>query len=311
MSPELLPAVAAFARVAHHASFTRAADELGVSTSALSQTVRQLESKLGVRLLDRTTRRVGLTEAGDLFLRNARPGLEALTAAFDAVDESRDRPSGVLRLNVSRSAADVLLVPHLAAFLDAYPDVVLDMNCDNRLMDLVSGGFDAGLRLGENLAQDVVAVPLGGRNRMATVASPAYLQGRPPPGTPADLAQHRCLNVRLASGIYRWDYAHKGREFDIETAGALISNDGDLALAAARAGAGITCAFEALVQADFDSGRLVPVLKTWWPTFAGFYLYYPSRVHMPRKLRVFIDFMQARLAALAITTPAGTPPRSR
>ena len=301
MSPEFFPAVAAFARVAHHASFTRAAAETGVSTSALSQTVRSLESHLGVRLLNRTTRRVGLTEAGQRFLRDALPGLATLTAAFDAVDESRDKPAGLLRLNVSRSAAEVLLVPHLADFMAAYADITLEMHCDNALVDLVGGGFDAGLRIGENLAQDVVAVPLGGRNRLATVAAPRYLQGRTAPTSPQELADHRCLDVRLTGGLYRWEYSRPARrnapggDFDIEPSGVFVTNDGDLNLSAARAGAGITCVFEALAQHDFDTGRLVPLLKPWWPEFPGFYLYYPSRAHMARKLRVFIDFMQARL----------------
>lgn len=298
MSSELFPAIAAFARVAHHASFTRAAAELGVSPSALSQTVRMLEGRLGVRLLDRSTRRVGVTEIGQRFLSDARFGLTALEAAIDAVNESRDRPAGLLRLNLSRTAADILVMPHLVAFNDAFPDITLEMNCDNALIDLVGNGFDAGIRLGENLAQDVVAIPLGGRQRIATVAAPRYLDGRTPPRTPDDLKAHRCLNARLGGSIYRWEFSHKGRDFDIETTGPLLTNDGDILLAAARAGAGITCAFEVQVQDDIAAGRLVPLLKAWWPSFPGFYLYYPSRVHMPRKLRVFIDFMQHRLQAV-------------
>ncbi len=188
-----------------------------------------------------------------------------------------------------------MVLPHLAAFLDAFPDITLDLHCDNALLDLVAGGFDAGIRLGENLTQDVVAVPLGGRHRIATVASPRYLAGRALPHTPHDLAEHRCLNVRLGGGIYRWEFAHKGREVEIEVPGPLISNDGDTLLAAVRAGAGIACAFEVQVEDDIAAGRLVPLLKPWWPTFPGFCLYHPSRTHVPRKLRVFIDFMQARL----------------
>lgn len=295
MSSDLFPAIAAFARVAHHASFTRAAAELGVSPSALSQTVRTLEGRLGARLLDRSTRRVGVTEIGRRFLSDARLGLTALESAIDAVNESRDRPAGLLRLNLSRTAADILVMPHLIAFNDAFPDITLEMNCDNALIDLVGNGFDAGIRLGENLAQDVVAIPLGGRQRIATVAAPRYLEGRTPPRTPDDLKGHRCLNARLGGSIYRWEFSHKGRDFDIETTGPLLTNDGDILLAAVRAGAGIACAFEVQVQDDIAAGRLVPLLKAWWPSFPGFYLYYPSRVHMPRKLRVFIDFMQQRL----------------
>ena len=297
MESDLLPAIAAFARVAHHASFTRAAAELGVSPSALSQSLRMLEARLGVRLLDRSTRRVGVTEVGRRFLRESQPGLASLAAAIDGVSESRDEPAGLLRLNVSRSAADVLVMPYLVPFLEAYPGVTVELVCNNDLVDLIGGGFDAGIRPGEFLAQDVVAVQLGGRQRVATVAAPRYLQGRTPPLRPEDLAAHRCLTLKLASGVYRWEYAEKSRDFNIETSGPLLTNDDDLTLAAARAGAGITCALEALVRDDIAAGRLVPLLEDWWPTFAGFYLYYPSRVHMPRKLRVFIDFLQARLNA--------------
>jgi len=295
MSSDLLAPIAAFARVAHHASFTRAATELGVSPSALSQTLRKLERSLGVRLLDRSTRRVGLTELGQRFLAQAQPGLASLALAIEGLNELRDKPSGLLRLNLSRTAADILVMPHLTAFLDEFPDITLEMHCDNALLDIVAGGFDAGIRLGENLAQDVVAVPLGGRHRIATVASPRYLAGRTLPRTPQDLAEHRCLNARLAAGIYRWEYSHKGRDVEIEVNGPLLTNDGDTLLAAVRAGAGIACAFEAQVQDDIVAGRLVPLLKSWWPTFPGFYLYHPSRTHVPRKLRVFIDFMQTRL----------------
>lgn len=295
MSADLLPAIAAFARVAHHASFTRAAAELGVSPSALSQTLRGLERRLGVRLLDRSTRRVATTELGERFLREVRSGLASMVTAIDGLNEARDQPSGLLRLNLSRTAADILVMPHLVTFLDAYPDITLEMNCDNALVDLVAGGFDAGIRLGENLAQDVVAVPLGGRHRIATVAAPSYLKGRTPPRTPEDLSAHRCLNVRLTSGIYRWEYSHKGRDFAIQTSGPLLTNDGDILLRAVRAGAGIACPFEVQVQDDIVAGALIPLLKPWWPAFAGFYLYHPSRAHVPRKLRVFIDFMQERL----------------
>ncbi|MDO9404912.1 MAG: LysR family transcriptional regulator [Polaromonas sp.] len=291
----LLPAIASFARVAHYASFTRAAVELGVSPSALSQTMRTLEARLGVRLLDRSTRRVGLTEIGERFLRDAAPALAALGAAVDGMTDSRERPAGLLRLNLSRTAADILVLPHLVAFSDAYPDITLELNCDNALIDLVGNGFDAGIRLGENLAQDVVAVPLGARLTIATVAAPRYLQGRTPPRTPADLKDHRCLNIRLNGAVYPWEYTHKGREVRLTPSGPLLTNEGDTLLAAARAGAGITRIPEAQLTEDFASGRLVPLLKPWWPTYTGFYLYYPSRAHVPRKLRVFIDFMQARL----------------
>ncbi len=241
MSPDLLPAISAFARVAHHASFTRAAEELGVSPSALSQTLRALEQRLGVRLLDRTTRRVGVTELGLQLLNGARPALDALAQAVEGLDEARDKPAGLLRLNVSRVAAELLLFAHMGDFADAWPDITLELVCDNRMVDLVEGGFDAGIRLGESLAQDVVAVPVGGPLRMVTFAAPRYLKGRKPPRVPEDLREHRCLNYRLTTGgLYRWEYAQDGRVLDIALPGPLISNDSEVLLAAARAGAGIT-----------------------------------------------------------------------
>lgn len=294
MDADLFPAMAAFARVAHHASFTRAAAELGVSPSALSQSIRTLESRVGMRLLERTTRRVGLTEIGRRFLAETQPALTALAGVADRMSELRDQPSGQLRLNVSRAAADIVVLPHLPDFLAAYPQVTVELNCDNALLDLVAGGFDAGIRIRDNLAQDVVAVPLGQPQRIAAVASPRYLQGRTAPQTPAELKEHRCINVRLPSGIYRWEFASEGRLFGVEVAGSIITNDGDIALAAARGGAGIALAFEALVADDLASQRLVPLLEPWWPEYDAFHLYYPSRLNVARKLRAFIDFFQAR-----------------
>jgi DNA-binding transcriptional LysR family regulator len=293
---DLLPAIAAFARVAHHASFTRAAAELGVSPSALSQTLRTLEARLGVRLLERSTRQVGVTEIGQRLLRDAQPALAALTSAIDGINDARDQPAGLLRLNVSHTAAEILVLPHLVEFLETWPDITVEIHCDNALVDLIGGGFDAGIRLGENLAQDVVAVPFGGTHRIATVAAPRYLAGRTPPRKPEDLSAHRCINVRLPSGMYRWEFEHKGRAFAMEVQGPIVTNDGDILLRAVRAGGGIACAFEVQVQDDIAAGRLIPLLKPWWPTFPGFYLYHSSRRHVPRKLRVFIEFMQSRLA---------------
>ncbi|CAN5131679.1 LysR family transcriptional regulator [soil metagenome] len=306
MSPELLPAllpsIAAFASVARHASFTRAAAELGVSPSALSQTIKTLEARLGVRLLDRTTRRVGVTEIGQRFLAESQVGLAALSAALVGLDESRDEAAGLLRLNVSRAAADIILLPLLADFMAAYPRITLEVICNDSSVDLVAGQFDAGIRIGELLAPATVAVPLGSALRLATFAAPSYLLGRPTPQQPADLQAHRCLKFRFAGNgvLYRWEYAQPdGTIFEVETAeaGGLVSNDGSYLLAAARTGVGIGCGFEASVQADFETGRLLPLFQPWWPRFAPFHLYYASRHHVPRKLRVLIDFLQARLSA--------------
>jgi DNA-binding transcriptional LysR family regulator len=312
MSPDLLPAVAAFARVAHHASFTRASQEMGVSPSALSQTVRMLEARLGVRLLDRTTRRVGITEIGQRFLNGTLPALVALDGAIAGIEEVRDKPSGVLRLNLSRVSADLLVLPHLDDFFSAYPEVTVEVRCENGFIDLVAGGFDAGIRLGESLAKDVIAIPFGGPQRLATFAAPSYLARFPAPCLPEDLRDHRCLNYRFATGgIYRWEYVQDGRVLNLEVSGPLVSNDGDVLLAAARAGSGITWAFEDVVRADFANGRLVPLLEEWWPTFPGFYLYYPSRFQMPRKLRAFIDFMRSRPSPASVSQSHQPDPTPR
>lgn len=293
---DLLPAIAAFSRVVHHASFTRAAKELGVSPSALSQTVRMLEQRLGVRLLERTTRRVGITEIGQRFLDTAGAGLTALDLAVQQVGEMRDAPAGLLRLNLSQIAADLIVMPHLPEFLQAYPDVTVEMHCDNTFLDIVAIGFDAGIRLGESLARDMIAVPLGGRNRLATFAAPSYVERHGAPQVPADLLRHRCACVRLDHDrpLEYWDYLVDGQMVEVSANPAMISNNGELLINTARSGAAIGYHFEALVAEDLASGRLVPLLKDYWPTFGTFYLYYPSRVLMPRKLRVFIDFLRER-----------------
>ena len=297
--PELLPAVAVFARVAQRASFTRAAAELGVSPSALSQTVRTLEERLGIRLLNRTTRRVGVTEAGAQFLQRVLPALEQLGAAFSELDELRGKPAGTLRINLSRVVLTTIIAPILGEFARAYPQVRLDLTADDRLVDLVAGGYDAGIRLGERLAQDMIAVRATGLQRQVVVGSPDYFRRHPKPHEPhepADLHEHACIRFRMGSGaIYRWEFEHEGEEFEIDVDGPLISNDNQFMIEAARQGLGLGMFMHDLVRADLEQGRLLAVLEDWCPPFPGFYLYYPSRAQMPLKLRVFIDFLQARL----------------
>jgi DNA-binding transcriptional LysR family regulator len=258
---------------------------------------------------------VGVTELGQQLLKGAQPALAALAQTVEGINEARDKPAGLLRLNVARASAELLLYPHLRDFAEAFPDITLELVCDNRMVDLVEGGFDAGIRLGESLAQDVVALPVGGPQRMVTVASPRYLAERQLPKTPEDLREHQCMNYRLTTGgLYRWEYAQDGRVLDIEVAGPLISNDGDVLLAAARNGAGIAVAFEGSVRGDIENGGLVPLLEPWWPTFPGFYLYHPSSAQIPRKLRVFIDFLQARHEPPPVSQRAvklASVPRSR
>ncbi|HWY23464.1 MAG TPA: LysR family transcriptional regulator [Nevskia sp.] len=297
VGPDQLPAVAAFARVAQRASFTRAAAELGVSPSALSQTVRTLEARLGMRLLNRTTRRVGVTEAGAMFLQRVLPALEQLGAAFSELDELRGKPAGTLRLSLPRLAMRTLLTPLVGEFCRRYPEIRLDLMADDRFVDLVGEGYDAGIRLGESLAQDMIAVRATREQRIAVVGSPEYFRDNPVPQAPADLHEHPCIRFRFSSGvIYRWEFGRDGQEFDIDVDGPLICNDNALMIAAAKQGLGLAHVMEDLVREDLRSGALVRVLEDWCPPFPGLYLYYPSRAQMPLKLRVFIDFLQERLA---------------
>ena len=295
LSADQLSAVAALARVVHYGSFTKAAIELGVSTSALSQTIRTLEARAGIRLLNRTTRRVATTQAGQQFLARALPALEVLDGAFAELDEARGTPAGKLRINLSRAAAEHLVAPVLASFAQQYPDVVLDLIIDDGLADLVNGGFDAGIRLSEHLAQNVVAVPMGPRLSMAVVSSPEYFATHGVPQTPGDLASHRCLRYRFSSNsaVYRWEFTDKGKDFAIDVSGGLIVDDSAMIAVAARSGWGVACALDIAVAGDLAEGRLQRVLEPYCPPFDGFQIYYPHRTQIPLKLRVFIDAMQA------------------
>jgi len=294
MAAHPLPAVFAFARVAHHASFTRAAAELAVSPSALSQTVRALEAQLGVRLLNRTTRRVGLTEQGARFLQQVAPGLRQIDAAFADLDFLRDRPAGQLRINLPLIAAELLVRPRLPAFLARYPEVQVELFVDRALADLVDGGFDAGIRLGESLARDMVALPIGPMQRQVVVGAPGYFAQRGRPGTPSDLVGHECIRYRRSNGrLMAWEFTRDGRDFEVEVDGRLVINESGLALELARAGLGMTQVFEAQVIDDLASGRLQRVLDDWQVPFPGFHVYYPAREHLPPKLRVFVDHLRA------------------
>ena len=298
MSAPSLPAVAAFACVARHGSFTRAAAELGVSTSALSQSVRALEAQLGVRLLARTTRRVGLTEHGGRFLQRVAPGLQQIDAAFADLDFLRDRPAGTLRINLAAVAAEQLVCPHLPDFLARYPEVTVELYADRRLADIVEGQFDAGIRLGECLQRDMVALPLGPMQRQAIVATPAYLARRGVPATPDALTGHDCIRWRRSDGrIQPWEFTRDGRDFEVEVDGRLVVNDTVMGLDALRRGTGLGQVFAWQVRGDIAAGRLQSVLEDWQAPFPGWFVYYPAREHMAPKLRVFIDFMRERLDA--------------
>ena len=288
-----LHAVAAFVRVAHHGSFTRAAAELNVSTSALSQSVRALESRLGVRLLSRTTRRVALTEHGQRFLQRVAPGLQQIDAAFDDLDFLRDRPVGTLRINLPAVAAEQVVCPRLPGFLRRYPEVTVELYADRTLADIVAGGFDAGIRLGECLARDMVAVPLGPMQRQVVVATADYFARYGEPDTPAALSRHECIRWRRSDGrIQPWEFTRDGRDFQVEVGGQLVVNDSGVGLTALYCGAGLGQVFECQVVDMLASGQLQRVLDAWQAPFPGWYIYYPAREHMAPKLRVFIDYLR-------------------
>ncbi|MHB1058794.1 MAG: LysR family transcriptional regulator [Rhodanobacter sp.] len=301
------PALRAFHSIARHGSFTRAAAELEVTPSALSQAMRQLEQRLGVRLLQRSTRKVGLTEAGRQFLERIGPALAEIDGAVEALRQHGDHPAGTLRITAPHSLLDQLLAPMLADFLRAYPDVTLDLIADNALTDLVADGVDAGIRLGERLARDVVALPLGGPQRAVVAGAPAYFARHGRPRHPRELQQHVCARFRYRSSgaIYRWEFAHKSRArksgtsahrwFEIDVGGPLVTNELSLPIQAALDGLLLVHTLEPMVREHVAAGRLQTVLDAWLPPFDGFYLYYPSRLQVPPKLRAFIDFLRERL----------------
>lgn len=293
IAPSLLPALAAFACVARHASFSQAAIELGMSASAASQSVRTLERRLGVRLLHRTTRRVGLTEPGERLLREAAPALERIGGALQALEESRDVPAGRLRITAPRIVVEQMLLPHLPAFSMRFPHVEVELAVQAALTDLVAEGFDAGIRLGESLADGMVAVPLGPPQRLVVVAAPDYLRRHRPPETPQALAAHACIRYRRSDGrLMPWEFTRDGHDFSVEVGGGPIFNDSGLGRRMAIAGLGLAQVFEAAAAEDLAAGRLQRLLDAWQPPFPGFHLYYPSREQLAPKLRVFVDFMR-------------------
>ncbi len=289
---ETLAGLAAFRSVARLGSFTRAADAAGVSPSAVSQGVRALEARLGVRLLHRSRRRVTLTEAGRAFLEQIDAPLDRIDIAMQQARAGSGQPSGLLRINLSRLAADLLVVPRLPDFLARYPDIQVELFTDDTLSDLVAGGFDAGIRLGQSLAQDVVARPIGGAQQRIVVGTPDYLRRHGVPAAPGDLAVHDCIRFRLpGSGrIEAWRFAEAGGAIDLDVHGRLIFADDRFVREAARDGLGLSRQFMQSIAQDLAAGRLVEVLADYRCAQPGFYLYFPARELMAPKLRVFVDF---------------------
>ncbi len=288
--------LAAFAAVADARSFTRAASALGMSPSALSHAMKGLEDRLGVRLLARTTRSVATTEAGERLLRTLRPAFGEIGAELAALGRLRDRPAGTVRITTFKHAAQTVLMPVLPGFLAAHPDVAVEVSIDDGLTDIVESRFDAGIRLGEQVARDMVAVRVGPDLRIAVVGAPSYLAGRPAPRAPGDRAGHRCLNYRMATSgrLFCWEFEEDGRPFQVKVEGPLVFNDGDLIGEAALAGQGLAYAYEELVAEHVRAGRLVQVLEAWCPTVAGCFLYYPSRRHTPPALAALVAALRRR-----------------
>ncbi|SDF94427.1 MULTISPECIES: LysR family transcriptional regulator [unclassified Duganella] len=290
--------IGAFVAVARHGGFREAARQSGSSPSQLSEAVRRLEAELGVRLLNRTTRSVAATDAGQRLLEQLEPALGAVESALDVVNGFRDRPVGRLRLNVPLSAAKLILPRILPPFMAAYPDIVVEVTVEDSFVDLLRSGCDAGIRYEERMEQDMVAIPIGPkRQRFGLAASPSYLEQHGRPKKPQDLLQHICLRGRFSSGFMpAWEFEHKGRKVVIEPNGPLIVSLGggaELAVDAALAGSGLVYLFEDWLAPHFARGDLEPVLERWWPSFSGPSLYYPGRRYLPAPLRAFVDFIQA------------------
>ena len=276
-------------------SFTRAAVRLGVSTSAISHSIRGLEERLGVRLLARTTRTVAPTDAGQRLLARLRPALGNINGALAEVRRLRAQPAGVVRLIAPRIAVAMAVSPKLAKFTRDYPDVVLDITTeDDSRRDLVAGRFDAGIHLGEFVQRDMVAVKVTGEQRAAIVGAPAYFDSHPEPKTPRDLTAHRCIRYRMGAGgpVYRWEFEKRSRPVTVSVTGPLIVNDVELTLRAALDGVGLAFALEEHAAEHIARRRLVRVLEDWCPPFDGFFLYYPSRRHQPAALQALVDALR-------------------
>jgi DNA-binding transcriptional LysR family regulator len=290
--------LAAFVSVARAGGFRDAARITGVSPSSLSEAVRRLEARLGVRLLNRTTRSIAATEAGARLLERLAPALGEVEAAMDVVNAFRDRPVGTLKLNAPGGVAGLVLPAIVTPFLKAYPDIRLEVIVEDSFVDILASGCDAGIRYDERLEQDMIAVPLGPRiERFATAASPAYLDLRGRPQHPRDLLAHACLRGQFSSGAMpTWDFERGGEVVRVDPTGPLLVRAGAgmmLAIKAAVAGLGVIHLYEEWLRPELESGALEPVLEPWWEEFSGPFLYYPGRRHLPAPLRAFVDFIKA------------------
>jgi DNA-binding transcriptional LysR family regulator len=289
-----LDALDSFAAIARHGSFRAAAQARGVSASTLSQSLRDLEASLGLRLLNRTTRSLALTEAGRSLLQRLQPALGEIAAAVEETRSAQAAPSGPLRINAPEPAVELVLAPLIAGFLAAYPQVRLEVVSESALVDIVAKGFDAGVRWGESLAQDMVAVPLGGPQRYVVVASPEAIERFGAPQHPRDLLERPCLRVRFANGgEHPWEFERDGEILRLSPTGPMVTNSVGLLMRAALDGAGFLLTFDGYAAEHLASGALVSVLDDWSDRFPGPFLYYPSRRNLPSALRAFVDYVQA------------------
>jgi len=293
---EELAGLAMFVAVAEERSFTRAAARLGVSQSALSHSMRRLENRLKLRLLTRTTRSVAPTEAGERLIATLKPALEDIGDTLSALTELRERPAGRVRITAGTHPARMVLWPVVDRLIAEYPDVEIEIDVDGGLVDIVAERYDAGVRLGERLEQDMIAVRIGPKLRMTAFAAPAYLAAHGKPATPYELGEHRCINLRLpgSGSIYVWEFEREGRELNVKVQGQLVFNDVDLIVSAALAGHGIGFLLEDHVRLHLTSGALVNVLDEWCEPFDGYYLYYPSRRQASPAFGLVLDALRYR-----------------
>ena len=296
MAGENFHDLAAFVAVAQERSFTRAAAKLGVSQSALSQTIRNLEARVGIRLLTRTTRSVSPTEAGERLLHGVAPRFEEIDAELDALGKLRDKPAGTIRLTSTENAANTVLRPVLRRLLPNYPDIKVEIVVDYGLTDIAAERYDAGIRPGGNVAKGMIAVRIGPDMRMAVVGAPSYFERRPPPRTPQDLTAHDCINLRTPThgGLYPWEFDKDGHEFRVRVEGQLVFNNSALMLTAAIDGLGLAYLPDEQVRPHIADGQLVRVLASWCQPFPGYHLYYPSRRQPSAAFALLVDALRYR-----------------
>lgn len=296
MKRDELGDLVAFLTVAEERSFTRAAARLGTSQSSLSHTVRRLEERMGLRLLTRTTRNVAPTEAGEQLVLTLRPAFNDIRERLDSLTALRQRPAGNIRITASRNAAETILMPAVKTLMEEYPDINIEISIDQKLTDLVAERFDAGVRLGEQVEKDMIAVRIGPELRMVVAGSPEYFTRNPKPETPHDLTRHSCINLRMATlgGLYAWEFERDGRPLNVRVDGQFICNDVPMIIDAAVDGLGLTCLPSDQIDPIVAQGKLVKVLEDWCPPFPGYHLYYPSRRHASSAFALLVDALRYR-----------------